>query len=182
MASPVGRQLTGDDAARERADAIVDCYDHYQGELFGYLTRVAGSRDVAEDLLQETFLRLVREIRAGRSPTDLRPWLYRVGTNLARSRARHLAVVGRFLGRIRAPDVDLSPEEGVVRHEANLELRRALGRLAPDARSAVLLAAQGFSGPEIAGILGRSQLATRSLLFRARHALRAQLEGMEVRS
>lgn len=181
MASPVGRQLTGDAAARERADAIVDCYDRYQGELFGYLTRFAGSRDVAEDLVQETFLRLVRELRAGRSPADVRPWLYRVATNLARSRGRHLAVIGRVLRHIRPADVDGSPEAGIVRTETRDELRRAVDHLAPDARSAVLLAAQGFSGPEIATILGRSQLATRSLLFRARHALRTELAGLEVR-
>ena len=180
MASPVGQQVARD-GARDCSDAVADTYDRYQAELFGYLARVSGSRDVAEDLLQETFLHFVREVRAGRSPTDLRPWLYRVGTNLARSRGRHLAVVGRFLGRTRPPDVDVSPEEGVLRHELRDELRGALSHLEPDARSAVLLAAQGFGGPEIAGILGRSPLATRSLLFRARHALRTHLEGKELR-
>lgn len=178
MASPARGQVARS-AARERADVVLDAYDRYHTDLLGYLARFCGSRDAAEDLLQETFLLLVRELRAGREPRDMRPWLYRVATNRARSRGRRLAVVQRFLSRLYRPDVAPAPDESLLRSEARGELQRAVLSLPPDARSAVLLAADGFSGLEIGELLGRSPLATRSLLFRARRTLRARLQGTE---
>jgi DNA-directed RNA polymerase specialized sigma24 family protein len=55
----------------------------------------------------------------------------------------------------------------------------ALAGLTPDARTALMLAAHGFTGHEIAEAIGRSDLATRSLLCRARLRLREQLTGTE---
>lgn len=65
----------------------------------------------------------------------------------------------------------------------NRQLHAALGRLAPDRRAALLLAARGFSGHEVAGLLGlgRTEGATRTLLCRARLDLRSVLDAAEVR-
>ena len=54
---------------------------------------------VAEDLLQEAFLRLTREVRADRTPDNVRAWLYRVGANLAVSRGRR--ITSAFHGIVR---------------------------------------------------------------------------------
>ena len=67
------------------------------------------------------------------------------------------------------------------RSERDAELHAALAHLAPDRRAALLLAARGFSGYEVAGLLGRSEGATRTLLCRARLELRGILEATEVR-
>lgn len=166
-------------AALDRADTAASLYDRHAGELYGYLVRVSGSGDSAEDLLQETFLRLVREIRAGRAPDEPRPWLYRVATNLAVSRGRRLSILKGLLRRLPPTDPVPPPEEGLLGHEAHDEIYAALAQLAPDARRVLLLAGQDLSGPQIAKAIGRSELATRSLLCRARRALRRALAGME---
>lgn len=178
MATPAQPQLV-EGATLDRADLVASLYDRYAAELFGYLARYCGSRDPAEELLQETFLRLVREVRAGRAPIEPRPWLYRVATNLAASRGRRLGVLSRVLQRWASSDPEPSPEQGLLDRERRGTLDLALARLAPDARRALLLAADGFDGPEIAALIGRSPLATRSLMCRARHALRAQLAREE---
>lgn len=181
MASPAGSNVASS-AAVDRADLVASLYDSHADELYGYLSRYSGNREAAEDLLQETFLRLVREVRAGRTPEQPRAWLYRVATNLATSRGRRLSVLSRTLRRIRMPDPEPSPEPSVIGREARDELLTAVSQLGGDARSALLLSAQGFSGSEIASFINRTPLATRSLLFRARAALRGQLAGEEAAS
>lgn len=162
--------------ASTRAAAVMAAYDDHQRDLFSFLLATTRNRQVAEDLLQETFLRLVRETRAGRAPDNQRTWLFRVAANLAASRGRRLTVAVRAMSRMRGPDDAASPESGYLEQEQSRELDVALGRLSMDARHAVLLAAHGFDGQEIAQMIGRTPLATRSLMWRARLQLRELLE------
>ncbi|HEY3333907.1 MAG TPA: sigma factor [Candidatus Limnocylindrales bacterium] len=76
---------------------VVAAWADYHQEVFAFLVRTARDVAVAEDLLQETFLRLTREARAGRTPDNVRAWLYRVGANLAVLRACRLDVSRRHL-------------------------------------------------------------------------------------
>lgn len=168
--------------ARGRAalvdDVIRAAYATHERELFAYALRATKDREIAADLIQECFLCFVAELRAGRQPRLVRPWLYRVLTNQIVSRGRHGSVVERWLRSLRQPDtVSPSPEGAAIADETRSELERAIAQLAPDGRVALLLAAQGFSGPEIASHIGRSQLATRTLLCRARMQVRALLEA-----
>ena len=150
-----------------------------RGELFAFLLRMTRDREVAEDLLQETFVRLITETRAGRMPEQVRAWLYRVAANAAISRGRHGSVWNRLVPRLLDRREPASPESEVLRTERESELHTALARLAPDARAALLLAAQGFSGQEVAASIGRTEGATRTLLCRARVQLRLVLEAAE---
>ena len=72
----------------------------HRAELVGFLVRMTRDREAAEELLQDTFIRLIREGRAGRMPDEVRPWLYRVSTNAAISRSRHGAVWTRLVPRL----------------------------------------------------------------------------------
>ncbi len=78
-------------AARRREpeafDALVDAYS---SPLYGYLFRLTGSRDDAEELLQELFVRLVRMIARYQHDGRFEAWLFRIATNLARDRVRRL--------------------------------------------------------------------------------------------
>jgi RNA polymerase sigma factor (sigma-70 family) len=143
------------------------------------LTRYARSfvRDdaAAEDLVHEAFLRLAREVRETRTPDNPAAWLFRVTANLATSRARRAAVAARFADSLDRPEADLDPEEAALDGERYEALREALEDLAPHDRTALLMAAHGYRGPEIAARLGRTQLATRTLLCRARGRVRARL-------
>jgi RNA polymerase sigma factor (sigma-70 family) len=158
-------------------DVVRSAWALYERELFSYALRATRDEETAADLVQDTFLRLVSEIREGRSPDQVRAWLYRVLTNRIISRGRHGSVVERWLRSLRPSErVEASPETSAIAGETRSELERAIGRLGRDARVAVLLAANGFSGPEIAAQLGRTPLATRTLLCRARMQIREHLE------
>jgi RNA polymerase sigma factor (sigma-70 family) len=166
--------------ARDADDFVTAAFEAHRDELFTFLFRTTRNDAEAEDLLQEAFIRLAREVRAGRVPEQLRPWLYRVASNLATSRFRRQSVAQRWLDRVsseaRKPQTTGSPEAEFVGRERFAEIERALGTLAEDARQALLLAAQGFSGREIAQTLGRSEVATRALMCRARMRVRTELE------
>ena len=154
-------------------------YETHRAELFAFLVRMTRDCEEAEDLLQEVFIRLIREARAGRMPDHVRAWLYRAASNAAISRSRRGAVWGRLLPRLVDRREPAAPETEALRAERASELHTALSELPPDARAALLLAAQGFEGHEIATSIGRSEGATRALLCRSRVRLRLVLESAE---
>lgn len=164
-----------------REAAVIDAYDAHHDEVWAFLLDATRDGTVAEDLLQEVFLRLLREARADRMPQQVRPWLYRVAANLVVSRGRRLVSARRWLERFGAAEhraaVADSPEGRYLRHEAAEDLDRVLGCLGADARAALLLSAEGFSGREIAAAINRSEAATRTLLCRARVRVRHELAG-----
>ena len=73
---------------------VVSMYEAHHAEVYAFLVRSTRDPSAAEDLLQETFLRLTTEARAGRAPEQVRAWLFRVASNLAISRARRNATAG----------------------------------------------------------------------------------------
>jgi RNA polymerase sigma-70 factor, ECF subfamily len=168
-------------AARADDTALASIYEERRGELYAFLAGMTRDAEVAEDVLQDTFLRLVREARAGRMPDEVRPWLYRTAANAAIDRGRRGATLIRLLPRLFDRSDPPRPEAEALRSERDAELHAALADLAPDRRAALLLAARGFSGHEVAGLIGRSEGATRTLLCRARLELRGILEATEVR-
>lgn len=185
---PVSSPLEPVDAAiarrTTRADAAIATAwaDHHE-ELYAFLVRTTRDPETAEDLLAEAFLRLTREVRANRTPDNIRAWLYRVAANLATSRGRRIAASLRWLTKVR-PGVAADPaddpvETGYLHREGRSELLGTLAELGPDARAALLLSAEGFSGPEIAAAIGRTEAATRTLLCRTRLRVRSRLEPRE---
>lgn len=148
-------------------------YDEHGEQLRAYLSRYTGDAASAEDLVHEAFVRLMTESAAGRSPVHVRAWLYRVALNLATSSARRRGVAARRASELCARDVAPSPEEELLAREAAQLLNGTLAGLPDDARTALVLAAHGFSGAEIARHIGRTELATRSMLCRHRGRLRA---------
>jgi RNA polymerase sigma-70 factor (ECF subfamily) len=162
-----------------RAATIAAAYDAHHAELYGFALRSTRDVGAAEDLLHEAFVRLIIEIDAGRTPDNVRAWLYRVLANLAVSRGRRASVAQRHIPSLVDRSIDEGPEPAMLDHERSSDLERALAELAADARTALLMAAQGFDGAEIAAAIGRSPTATRSLMCRARLQLRQRLAAME---
>lgn len=179
---PASRDLRRTDASARAAAAVgrtilvLDAYERHGPELLGFLVRITRERAAAEDLLQDTFLRLVAEARAGRAPTDVRAWLFRVAANRAISAARRRATVAKWAPFLARPSAAESSEDAVVARDAMSRLEAALARLPADGRTAVLLAAQGLGTASVARAIGRTELATRSLLCRSRLRIRDQLE------
>jgi RNA polymerase sigma-70 factor, ECF subfamily len=168
-------------AGRADEAELATIYEARRSELLAFLVGMTRDIDEAEDLLQETFVTLVREARAGRMPDDVRPWLYRVAANATISRRRRFASWTRLMPRLVDRGEPDRPEGEVLRSERDVELRAALAHLRPDGRAALLLAAQGFDGREIATAIGRTEGATRTLMCRSRLQLRGLLEAQEDR-
>jgi RNA polymerase sigma-70 factor (ECF subfamily) len=146
---------------------VVAAYEAHHAEVYGFLARATRDVTAAEDLLQETYLRLTQEARAGHAPLQVRAWLYRVASNLVISRARGQTTARGWRG---------GPEAGVVRRDGVEEMERVLEGLSAEARLALLLSGEGFGGEEIAATIGRSAAATRTLLCRGRARVRIRRE------
>ena len=147
-------------------------YDRTSGALWGYLSRISGDRQVADDLLQESYYRLLKATVVFESENHRRNYLYRIATNLVRDTkrgARPLFAEGVEMGDIAAP-------AGHADAERRTDVRNAMGRLKPRERALLWLAyAQGSSHAEIADVLGLKTGSIKLLLFRARRKLAAML-------
>ncbi len=165
----------------DHAAAVVDivsaAYDTLERALYGFALGITHSGTVAEDLVQETFLRLVKEVQAGRTPDNVRAWLYRVCANLATSRGRRATVATRYLPFLASREVGETPEARHLRLELGTELNAAMAALSHDERTGLLLSAGGYHGPEIAEMIGRTHAATRTMLSRARLKVQTRLSG-----
>jgi RNA polymerase sigma factor (sigma-70 family) len=148
--------------------------DHAAG-LTRWVTGITRDSEAAADLVQEAFLRLARELAAGRAPEDPAAWVAQVARHLAISRARRASTAIRYAPRLLDRSEGDDPAATVLAAERAAAVHRALAGLRPVERTAVVLAAQGVGGPEIASRIGRSQLATRALLCRARRRMRPEL-------
>ncbi len=172
---PTIRPISRTTAADLRADFVMTAYDQYQRRLTGFAYSLTRDADAADDLVQETFLRLIKEHAAGHAPDNVSAWLFRVCANLVTSRGRRGVVARRFMERATRPDDEVAADVELLRNEASEALVAALEILTVEARTAVVMAANGFSGREIATSIGRTETATRTLMHRARERLRTFL-------
>ena len=159
---------------------VVAAFEAHHAEVFAFLVRSTRDRFVAEDLLQETFLRLTKDARDGRPPLQLRAWLYRTASNLVVEHPRRRTMALRWLGgrggMEREDTVSPLADSRALSWERTTEMERVLEGLSPDARLALLLSGEGFTGEEIAVAIGRSAAATRTLLGLARARVRVRRE------
>jgi RNA polymerase sigma-70 factor, ECF subfamily len=151
-------------------------YEAYRARVFGFLVRLSRSRTVAEDLLDETWLRFVSNARSLRPDTCLLAWLFTVARNLywrhRRSCLPEEAWDPTALALWPAPDAWSSPFEAAVHDELLQRLERALADLSPVQREVLLLVGrEGLTPSEAAGVCGVTPEALRQRLARARAAL-----------
>jgi RNA polymerase sigma-70 factor (ECF subfamily) len=152
-------------------------FDELGARIQGMILATTRDAEVAADVTQEAFLRLLREAQAGRYPDKPSAWLYRTAMNLAISRSRRVTVARRLAPRLVCADEAPMPEGIVLDRERCRAVGEALSHLSPTERTALWMAGQSMSGEEIAARLGMSHGAARSLMFRARGRLRRVLEG-----
>ena len=167
------------DTALDSETIVGTAYRTHNGSLQRYLTSLTRDQSTAEDLTQDAFERLLREVRAGRVPDDIGGWLHRVGHNLAMSRGRRLSVADRHRSDLVMSGWAPSPESLAVAGEDQRAVGAVLEDLGVVDRHALILAAHGYRGAEIARSIGRSEVATRTLLCRARAKVRAYVSAGE---
>jgi RNA polymerase sigma-70 factor (ECF subfamily) len=161
------------DTAPDIERIVGSAYLQHSGQLQRYLTGVTRDVAAAEDLTHDAFERLTIEVQAGREPDDPGAWLHRVGHNLAMSRGRRISVADRRRSELIVSDWMPSPETLTVAGEEQQAVCEVLDGLGVIDRKALILASHGYRGTEIARTIGRSDVATRTLLCRARAKVRA---------
>jgi RNA polymerase sigma factor (sigma-70 family) len=160
---------------RARKPAGFDwAYAAYRDTLFGFLLRLCGRRSLAEDLFQETWLRLARHGPDLRPDSDLRAWLFTVARNAYHSQLRR---------QIQEPELSAPLASGGEPELLFSELEQALLALPADDRELLLLVGvEGFSQDELSRLLGIAAPALRQRVTRARTRLAEVLESGPVSS
>ena len=174
----VARLRAGDDVA------FAAVYTAFNARLFNFLARLARRRDVAEDLLEETWLRVVAVAPRLRPDTRLGPFLFTIARNLhvsyCRSRMLEDSRTADMIGLWPLGTPHPSPFEVTVASETEIRIDRALASLPAVSREALLLSAvEGLRPAEAAIVCGISPEAMRQRLSRARAEVARQLDSDE---
>jgi RNA polymerase sigma-70 factor (ECF subfamily) len=162
-------------AAQPRLDQSFDrMYRRHSAHVYRYAYGMLRNRADAEDVAQTTFLNAYRALERGEDPQSPHNWLIKIAHNVCLQRFRTAA------RRPQEVELDYDVADDLVADDrpAAEDIRRALGHLAFNQRAAIVLREiEGRSYAEIGEVLGLSMGAVETLVFRARRALREQLEG-----
>jgi RNA polymerase sigma-70 factor (ECF subfamily) len=169
--APLLAQKPGVDRAFERL------YRHYVADVYRYALAVLRNQADAEDVTQTTFMNAYRALERGETPRAPHNWLIAIAHNVCRQRFRQAARRVQEVGlEDDVADQFVRPEDDDTPTPA--DIRRALGHLAFNQRAALVMRElEGRSYAEIADLLELSVTAVETLIFRARRALREQLDG-----
>ena len=175
-AALVERLRRGDEAA---FDAV---YDAFNLRLFTFLSRLTRRHDVAEDLLEETWLRLVKHAHRLNPDTRLGAWLFTVARNLHVSYVRSRLIEDSTTAGLMTLwpfSIDrTSPFEATAANELERRIERSLASLPQASREVLLLiGVAGLDHSDAADVCGITPEALRQRLRRARTMLTAALEA-----
>jgi len=191
--------INPDADARDRADmerliaghdvALNDLMERHAKPVFHFLYRMLGNEDDANDLAQETFVRVFKSRGSFRAEQKFSTWLYTIAANLARNhfrwRSRHPnisletenAETEQTLGST-LPANNPTPNEQALTAERAKAVRLAVGKLPEDLREAIVLCElEERSIADAAAILETTPKAVESRLYRARQVLRERLKS-----
>jgi RNA polymerase sigma-70 factor (ECF subfamily) len=150
------------------SDAFAGFYQRSAPGLRAYLTRVSGNHALAEDVMQESYLRFLCATRPEGGEVNYRRYLYRIATNLLHDHWRK----PRAACLEDVPEKFLAARDGLSRIDSQVTLDPALLQMRPRDRQLLWLAhAEGYSHREIAEITGLNAAGIRLLLFRARRKI-----------
>lgn len=175
-------RLSEDALARDVAfqmdeDLFRAFYDRTSRGLAGYLVRLCGDRQLAADLLQETYYRFLRADATLENDAHRRNYLYRIATNLVRDQRRRPSPPQVALDEPGAPEL-AGDTRAAARLEQRHDLDAAMAGLRPRDRAMLWLAyAHGSSHDEIAGVVGVKTASVKLMLFRARQRLAERLRA-----
>lgn len=170
-------------ARRLEEKALAAIYDEYSNALYRYALRLLGDEQSAEDVVAETFYRLLRAFSAGGGPRQhVRAYLYRIAHNLVIDYFRRATPEA---GDIRLEDLELrsknpGPEEEAMQHWEQGKARDLLWKLTKDQRQVIVLKYfEGWSNREVAESIEKPIGAVKSLQHRALRSLHRMLQEQD---
>jgi len=173
------------EASRGDPATFADLFARHEADLFRFTRYLAREADLAEELYQETWLRVTHRLRGGgkQLPDDFRKWLFTVAANLFRDELRKRRVRRKVEGGSLDAETSIAGERAVAKAPEISEqialregLDRALDALSDRQRTAFLLVhAEGFKLREVAGLLEVAEGTVKSMLHRSAAIMREQL-------
>jgi RNA polymerase sigma-70 factor (ECF subfamily) len=165
-------------------DAFRALFELHKDQVYSIALRYSGDAAIAQDIAQETFLKLFTRIGSFRGESDFSSWLYRLVVNSCldqKRKTRRLApLLDEALAILQSPDISALDE--VVRAELSHHLRAVVEDLADEQRILLVLRyTQGLSYDEIAAILGTSTGTIASRLNRIHRTLERRLSRFATR-
>ena len=165
------RFLKGDESA------LVELIRDYRDGLMLYLNGIVSDLSVAEELTEDTFLKLVLKKPRFSARCSFKTWLYTIGRNLALDhlkRSRRSTVCLEDCPEI--SDAECNLERQYIQQEDQIMLHHAMKKLKPEYRQVLwLVYFEGFRCAQVGKIMGKSEATTQTLVSRARKALKEKL-------
>ena len=157
-------------------------FERYKKRLYGFFYNMTHDRLQSEDLVQNTFIRVMKYRKSYRADKVFRVWLFQVARNIAydhfRKIPRHTEDVDEWSDRL--GDEALNQEDYMARNEEMLLLRKALRQLPVDKREVLTLSKiEGVKYKEIGGILGCTEGTVKAKVFRALQSLKKEYERLQ---
>ena len=167
--------------AAEQAWSFERIYDEYKTPIYNYIYHLVGSREQADDLTQDTFLKAFKALPKMDANLKLSAWLYRIATNTSYDALRRRKLIAwlpwQDLDHEPADVESADPQETIGTSEL---VHAALRRMPRHYRAALLLYTQeGFSYAEIASTLNIAESGVKMYLSRARHSFREHYRALE---
>ena len=157
---------------------LEELFVRHREELYRYAARFTGDADLAEDVVQDTFVRLAE--RPPARDGQIRAWLFRVATTIAidamRGSRRRLALVRGRPERQPVGDPPPDPAAELERAETRGRVRAALASLGEKERAVLLMREEGFAHREIAEAVGTTTGSVGTMIARALEKLARQLD------
>jgi RNA polymerase sigma-70 factor, ECF subfamily len=185
---PAEKQETGKELieACQRGDpeAFRALFEKHKDMVYSVALRYCGDAAIAQDIAQDTFLKLFSTIAGFRGQSTFDAWLYRMVVNSCfdqKRKARRLTpLLDEVLAALQTPDVSVLDE--VLRAEISTRVKDVVESLAPDQRMVIVLRyTQGLSYDEIAEVLGCASGTVASRLNRAHKVLQRRLSRLAAR-
>lgn len=148
---------------------VAELFHRYRDDLYRYVVRFTGDPDLADDVVQDTFVRLAERPPPNRA--GLRGWLFTVATNLARDASRTASRRGRLLAgaqhRLPQGEPPRDPAAAAEREDIRRRVRAALDALSERERTMLLMREEGFTHREIAEAVGSTTKSIGTMTARA---------------
>ena len=172
-ASSYRRFLEGDD------DGIVQIIKDHKDGLMLYLNSFVQNIHLAEDLTEDTFVKLIARRPRFSGKSSFKTWLYSIGRNVAldslRRNAKAATVSAEEAMVLIADEVDVA--RNYLQTERKLQVHEAMKQLNKEYRQVLVLTFfEGFKNEQVASVMGKSKKQIENLVYRAKLSLKSELE------